>query len=510
MIVRLLVAAWCFARPVPLSCDMQFPPTPKCDRAMTEAEHLERERALDHAALEAELEVEPLEDFAARVVPIIFPRLRTLPSHWRVILARMEAVRFGGIRLKINIAPRHGKTVCMLLTIAWMMRYWPSLRHAYATYGQDFSETQGRLLAKMLEAGGVRLSLSKAGVFETTAGGACYITARGGVLLGKGIDGLLGIDDPYKDRAEADSTVVQETTWDWFQDTAKSRLEGPASVILMHQRWGYEDMSGRIDEAGMAWDTLILRAINDNGEALWPEVKSLADLREEERTNAYGFATMYQQDPVPRGNAVFREPERYDVAEWLARRDFNPLEYRWCLALDPAITVKTSADHSAGLLVAYQGAGEEMRGWAVDLLHAQMEAPELIDKVIEMRRAWMAKYRIGTLPILVEGNGVGGPIYQQMVRLAPADQVRIARAATDKLTRATSFAAAWNAGRFFVPTTKAGEKWGDYVREHRRFTGHVNGKDDQVDAGAHSWNFEFRRTPTLVRGIRKVAIHGLG
>ena len=40
MIVRALLLAWCFARPTPLSCDMQFPPTRKCDAvaAVTEEE----------------------------------------------------------------------------------------------------------------------------------------------------------------------------------------------------------------------------------------------------------------------------------------------------------------------------------------------------------------------------------------------------------------------------------------------------------------------------------------
>lgn len=486
---------------------MRFPPTPLCDHAMTEAE-LERERALDRAALDAELDTEPLPEFAERIVPRLYPRLRTLPAHWRRILTVFEMSRYGGQKWVINMPPRHGKTVCGLLAIAWWMKNWPAVRHAYATYGQDFSETQGRTMAKMLALANVVPRVSRADAFELDEGGALYITSRGSPLLGKGIDGIALVDDPYKDRKEAESEVVLETTWDWYGDVVQSRLEGNASQYLMHQRWNLDDMSGRLEESGAGWDRLVIKAVSDSGEALWPEVKSLEALRTIERERPYTYSSMYQQEPTPRGSCMFNEPERYDLDEWL--KTLDPLAYRWCLAVDPAVTAKTSADHSAALLCAFQGAGEEMVGRAVDLLHVQVEAPELIDKVVAMRRDWMARRRIAVLPIVVEGVGLGAAIYQAMRKLAPADQVIGVSAAADKKTRATPVSAAWNGHRFLVPLVKNAEKWAGFVREHRRFTGQPGGKDDQVDVTAHAWNREFRRTPTLVRGPRKFALHGLG
>lgn len=519
MIVRALLLLWCFARPTPLSCDMQFPPTRACDN-VTAAEQQEAE--LDRLAFEADAAVEPLEEFAARIVPLAYPKIRTLPDHWKRILAVFEPSRYGGQKWIINMPPRHGKTVCGLLAILWQMKHWPELRHAYATYGQKFSEDQNRaVIARFVDAMQrwnklnpgheerlIDFKTEHADVLETREGGALYITSRDSPLLGKGIDGIGLIDDPYKTRAEAESPVVQETVWDWHRDVFTSRFEGNPSQYLLHQRWNVDDMTGRLEDVKAGWDKLVIRAIDEDGNALWPVVRTLESLREEERVNPYGFASMFQQEPIPRGHAMFNEPARYDVNEWLETLD--PLAYRWCIALDPAVTAKTSADHSAALLLAFHGSGDDMVGRAVELLHEQVEAPELIGKVIEMRRHWMARRRIATLPIVVEGAGVGGPIFQAMAKLAPADQVRRVMAATDKKTRATPLAAAWNAGRFLVPKVAAGEKWAHYVREHRRFTGQPGGKDDQVDSGAHGWNFEFRRSPTLVRGNRKILLHGLG
>lgn len=527
MIVRALAAlwlAWCFARPTPLSCDMQFPPTRRCDAVSIAAQLTEDE--LDRLAFEADERIEPLVDFAARIVPVLFPQIPVLPEHWRRILAVFEGTRNGDKRWCINMPPRHGKTVCGMLAMAWQLANWPALRHAYATYGQEFSEMQGRtVLARIFDAMAVLakrdadagvahpwplvdVATKKADVIETRAGGALYITSRDSPLLGKGVSGLMLIDDPYKNDKEAGSPVVLETVWDWWSGTARSRLEGTPSVVLMHQRWGLDDMTGRLEENNAGWSKLVIPAIDANGNALWPAVKPLKELRSIEHDDIFVFSSMYQQEPIPRGNTMFREPSRYDLDDWLKALD--PLAYRWCIALDPAVTAKTSADHSAALLCAFQGSGEEMKGWAVDLLHLQVEAPELIGHVIEMRRTWMAQRRIAVLPIVVEGNGVGAPIYQAMRKLAPADQVIGVPAATDKKTRATPLSAAWNNGRFLVPLVKNGEKWAHYVREHRRFTGQPGGKDDRVDVGAHAWNREFRRTPTLIRGPRKILLHGLG
>jgi predicted phage terminase large subunit-like protein len=463
---------------------------------------------LDSLAFAADEAVEPLVDFAARIVPRLYPQIPELPDHWRQILDVFERTRHGDQRWCINLPPRHGKTVCGLLAIAWQMQNWPTLRHAYATYGQDFSETQGRTMRKILALAGVRLSAEKADVFETPEGGAVYFTSRDSPLLGKGISGILLIDDPYKNDKEAASPVVIETVWDWWHGTARSRLEGPASVVLMHQRWNVDDMTGRLEEARAGWGKLVIKAINDNGEALWPATKSLKELRSIERENPFVFSSMYQQDPIPRGSTIFREPDRFDLDEWLTT--LEPLQYRWVLALDPAVTAEASADHSAAVLMAMRGAGDDAEAWVVDLLHEQIEAPELAERVVEMRRAWRRRHGIAVLPIAVEGVGVGKAVYQVIRKLIPGDSVVPVPAAADKKARALPFAAAWNDQRVHVPLLKNGEKWSAYVREHRRFTGLKGGKDDQVDAGAHGWNREFRRQPALKRGPRALNVFDIG
>ncbi len=436
----------------------------------------------------------------------MFPQLDPLPPHFVRILRAFELAEDGALRMKINIPPRHGKTVCALVTIAWMMVTFPRMRNAYATYGQTFSELQGKTLVRILEAADVVLSVQRADYIEAESGACCYVTSRGGVLLGKGIDGLIVIDDPYKDPEEADSAVVQQAVIDWWYGAMRTRLEGPASVVLMHQRWNIFDMSQVIDDtSAVPWLTLKIPAIDERGQALWPSVKSLADLLIEQKENEYVFASMYQQEPIPRGSEVFKAATRYDLQEWL--KTLDPHRYRWAIGVDPATTVEASSDHSALVLMATEGEGDTMVSRLVDCEHERVETPELITLAKAMREKWVR--RVPSLPLIVEG--VGGFIgVAQSLRRAGLhdDQVRAAKVRGDKKTRSAGYASAWNQQRVLVPSTA---HWADpLVLEHRRFTGAERGKDDRVDAGAHAWNFLWRGKPELVRGTAPLRIHTMG
>jgi predicted phage terminase large subunit-like protein len=60
----------------------------------------------------------------------------------------------------------------------------------------------------------------------------------------------------------------------------------------------------------------------------------------------------------------------------------------------------------------------------------------------------------------------------------------------DKWTRAQSYAAGWNSGRVRVPLTDSGAPWLQaFVGVHKDFTGKGDACDDDVDSGAHAWNY---------------------
>jgi hypothetical protein len=72
---------------------------------------------------------------------------------------------------------------------------------------------------------GVSLSIdSKAANRLNTNSGGSYIAAGvGTAVTGRGAKIAL-IDDPFKDRAEADSERTRDSVWAWYQSTLYTRL----------------------------------------------------------------------------------------------------------------------------------------------------------------------------------------------------------------------------------------------------------------------------------------------
>ena len=82
------------------------------------------------------------------------------------------------------------------------------------------------------------------------------IKGRRGRMISKGIgSGLTGhsghlivIDDPIKNREQADSESVRDSVWDEFADSILTRTQAGSKIILIMTRWHEDDLAGRILE----------------------------------------------------------------------------------------------------------------------------------------------------------------------------------------------------------------------------------------------------------------------
>lgn len=84
--------------------------------------------------------------------------------------------------------------------------------------------------------------------WNTTKGGGFTAAGRGGGITGKGAH-ILIIDDPIKDQEEADSALVREKLWDWYQSTAYTRLAPGGGVLVIQTWWSDDDLAGRLQQA---------------------------------------------------------------------------------------------------------------------------------------------------------------------------------------------------------------------------------------------------------------------
>jgi len=138
----------------------------------------------------------------------------------------------------------------------------------------------------------------------------------GGPISGEGAD-LLIIDDPVKNREEADSPTYREKIWDEWQNTLLTRLQPGAAVIIVLTHWHEDDLAGRLlAQEGDKWKVVSLPAEAEEndilgrqpGEPLWPaygyDNNWLSEKKREVGTRVWN--ALYQQRPAAEGGQILK------------------------------------------------------------------------------------------------------------------------------------------------------------------------------------------------------------
>lgn len=261
-----------------------------------------------------------------------WPGYRDAPHH-RLIARKLEAIERGEItRLMITMPPRHGKSMLASEFFpAWYLGRNPDHYVVSAAYAQELADDFGRKVKNQIE------DVSYSAIFPgvTLAGdsraakrfhiqdwqggyehglkqnGAFYAVGVGGPLTGRGAH-LLLIDDPVKNREEAESELIRRKTKDWYTSTAYTRLMPGGRVVIIQTRWHEDDLSGWLlaEHQHEGWEVLDLPAVSDAGEALWSEQYDIAALNKIKLAiGPRDWSALYQQKPSPEEGDYFK-------AEW--------------------------------------------------------------------------------------------------------------------------------------------------------------------------------------------------
>ena len=155
--------------------------------------------------------------------------------------------------LLIESPPQHGKSMTVTESLpSWYLGKHPEHRVIIASYDSDFAERFCRRNKEKLKSCGGRLfqvslgSVDRAQEFELSNGKGRLISR--GIM--SGITGnpanLIIIDDPVKNRQEADSPAFRARVWEEWQNSLKSRLAAGAKVLVIMTPWHEDDMAARL------------------------------------------------------------------------------------------------------------------------------------------------------------------------------------------------------------------------------------------------------------------------
>lgn len=386
-------------------------------------------------------------------------------------------------RLMIFIPPRHTKSETVTVRYpVWSLERRPTMRVIIGAYNQTLANKFSRK-ARRIAAELIPMSSSRAAVeeWDTKLGGGLRAVGVGGGITGQGGD-LIVIDDPVKNREEAESETYREKVWEWYKDDLYTRLEPDGAIVLIMTRWHQDDLAGRLIEemrdGGEYWDIVSLPALaEDNdplgrkeGEALCPERYDEAALANIKMVlGERSFNALYQQRPSAREGNMFKvgNLEIVDVA---------PVEARRVRYWDKAAT-QGGGDFTAGVRIAVT---PKRVFYIEDVVKGQWDTDERDSIIRQTAQLDGNQVSIGGEQ---EPGAAGKDSKLAFLRLLSGFSVTCAPASGSKEVRADPLSAQVNGGN--VKLVKGG--WNKaFIAELGEFP--VGVHDDQVDAASGAFN----------------------
>lgn len=156
-----------------------------------------------------------------------------------------------------DFVPTHNSELASIRFPAWHLGQYPHHELINVGYNLDLPMGFSRKVREVFRDPQYRAVFPQAALdpdsqsvekWNTTAGGGFTAAGRGGGITGKGAH-ILIIDDPIKDQEEADSALVRDKLWDWYQSTAYTRLAPGAGVLVIQTWWNDDDLAGRLQQA---------------------------------------------------------------------------------------------------------------------------------------------------------------------------------------------------------------------------------------------------------------------
>jgi predicted phage terminase large subunit-like protein len=387
--------------------------------------------------------------------------------------------------IALNMPPRHSKSMTITESLpSYYLGHFPEDRIIEISYNDTFARKFGKKNKEKVKQFGKDLfnieiakdsSAHDEWTLDNNIGGMISRGVLAGIT-GQGAD-LMIIDDPIKNREEADSETHREKIWEEWIDSFSSRLHPGAIVILILTRWHEDDLQGRLLNAEygepLNWQVynFPLEAEENDilgrevGDPLWPE-RYGKDFIEERKRYLSSFNALYQGRPTSQeGNILKRD--------WWKYYDKLPHIVTKIMSVDA--TFKDEADNDFVAIQVWGKTGPNM--YLIDNLKARMNFPTTLQAIRNMKQK-----HPDTSTILVEDKANGPAIiamlHKEMGGIIPV------KPEGGKVARVNAISPHIESGNVFIP--RQAEWLHDFTEECASFP---KGKhDDQVDAMSQALN----------------------
>lgn len=405
--------------------------------------------------------------------------------------------------LIVSMPPQHGKSQAITETLpSWYLGKYPTKRVIEVSYGDDLARKFGRRNKQKINEFGQELfgiELSN----ESKSDTEFEIKDHKGSMISRGImAGITGqpgdlviIDDPIKNRQEADSETYRERIWEEWLNSIKTRLSANGKVILIQTRWHEDDLAGRFIKHGteklMVLNLPCEAEENDPlgreiGEPLFPEIGKdkawMEDFKRayETKEGSRAWLALFQGRPTAQEGTMLKR-------QWWKYYMQLPLMEELIQSWDCTFKDSDGSDFVAGHVWGRKGA----QYFLVDRVKARMDLPTTVQSVRNMT----AKYPKALLK-LVEDKANGPAVIQLLKNKIPG--MIAVNPEGGKIARASAVSPAIESGNVFLPDPEIAPWVHDFVEECAAFPKGTH--DDDVDAMTQALNrLIYHMTPEDVR-----------
>jgi predicted phage terminase large subunit-like protein len=254
-------------------------------------------------------------------------------SHFIEICRALEDVFFGKItHLLINCPPGWSKSELIKNFICWGKAWYPESNELYISFAHELASAhthtikQTMMLPIYRKLFGVEINRDSSAkdFFKTSHGGATAAFGSSGPVTGRdaglpGLDHYSGgvfVDDIHKPD-EVHSDVIREKIKRNFIETITPRCRGHnVPIVVIGQRLHQDDLFTYLmnGEDGNKWHQVVIKAMDDVGNARYPEVMPKEKLLIMQKFKPYVFASQYQQNPIPAGGGLYK-PEDFPLLD---------------------------------------------------------------------------------------------------------------------------------------------------------------------------------------------------
>jgi predicted phage terminase large subunit-like protein len=310
-------------------------------------------------------------------------------------------------RLMLFMPPRHGKSELASRSFpAWHLGHYPEHEFIACSYASDLATDFSRKVRNLIRSPEYKVLFPKTTLaedsqrndrWETTENGGYIAAGVGGPITGRGAH-IMVIDDPVKNREEADSEASRRTIKNWYTSTAYSRLAPGGGILIILTRWHDDDLAGWLldlmqKDQGDVWEViqypaeaLVDERYRRAGEALHEARYPISRLQQIKKAiGDRDWWALYQQSPVAEDGDIFTREmfPRYGVTELPAFDEMN-----YYTAWDLAIGQREENDESFGVTV---GIDRNRRMWVVDIRYGRWDSEEIVDQILDTYSTWRSE-----------------------------------------------------------------------------------------------------------------------